>query len=1051
MKFAFRFFLLLLLPLQLSAQILTVAPADFTLDDEITITYNASLGNKGLMGFQGPVYIHTGVVDEAGSSNWRNTQGAWGKADERLLMKRLANDQYQITFRPRQFYGLSAEAAPAALAFTFRNADGSRVGKSADGTDIYLPVNQEKQEVITFQERHYQSHNLQGNELVVTTDQGKIQVQAYADGITRVSLNSKIQQPNDNSYSVVLKPQEVKVQVKNLPGYLLYDSPETDVYIQKSPLQLKFIQNGDTILAEAQGFYASGPTVGARFVSQEKEAFYGTGSRAIPFDRRGKELRIRNEAHYGYTMGAPVLNFTVPFLVSSQGYGVLFDNHYEGTVDIAANDPDIIDWRFKGGPASYYVIASKDYPQLLNRYTTLTGKQPLPPFWSLGYIQSKYGYKDEAETRGIVSRFQKEKVPLDAVVLDLYWFGVEGDMGRLDWDRTKFPNAEAMVKDLKAAGVKTIIITEPYFTRTSDNFQELVKKELLVKNEKGEPYIIEDFWTGAAGLIDITKPEAQEWMWQFYKKHIETGIAGWWSDLGEPENHPSGMRHQGGLKPYEVHNIYSHLWAKMLYEGYKKEFSDQRPFNLIRSGYAGSQRYAIFPWSGDIARSWAGFQAQIPIMLGMSMSGIGYMHSDLGGFTGGEKNPELYARWLQMGAFVPIMRAHGAGEIPPEPVFYDEPVKSIVRDYIKLRHRLLPYLYTMSWRNTTEGMPLVLPMNFFDPRNPRFQDINDQYFWGENMLVAPVLDPGANSRLVVLPSGSWIDYWTGLAYAGLQNIRVGTPLERMPLFIKGGSFIPMINVGNNLSEYRTDTLHLQYYAEGAPASSNYTLYLDNGNSTNAKTHELLKLTAVNMASLLSLTVSKEGPGYAEAPKERLLEWEVIGINKTPTAVKWKGKPVTLVNERSQLSPGTGWYDLVNKRLHVHVPYQAGSESLQIEGLSTKMPLTGVSETEGLEGTAVAVGNTEEKEISLVAGLPHPRTGAIDIVFVVPQYGNYTLEVRDTKGRTVFLKQYENISPGRYSQGFRGPTSRENKLAAGTYTLVLTGRDSQKTTELKLKK
>lgn len=1045
------FILLFWLPLQLTAQLITVSPADFTLDDEITIVYNASLGNKALLKATGPVYLRTGVVNNVGVKEWQKIQGSLAKPEERLRMQPLANQQYQFKFRPRDFYGLGAEEEPEALVFEFHTADGKLIGKNADGTSIYLPVPSREDENITFSDRTYQSHTFENGQLVIKTNAGNILVQAVANGITKVSLSSKSHLPATESYSVVLTPEQQKVQIKDQPAFLLYDTDEMDVYVQKSPLQLKFIQQEDTVLREERGFYESDATVGARFRLNETEALYGTGSRAIAYNRRGRELKLNNEAHYGYTGGAAVLNISVPFLVSSRGYGIFFDNHYEGRLDAAASTADVVDWRFKGGPATYYVITSKDFPQLLNRYTALTGKQPLPPMWALGYLQSKYGYKDEAETRGIVKRLQAENFPLDAVVLDLYWFGVEGDMGRLDWDKTKFPTAQAMIADLKKSGVKTILITEPYFTRTSTNFKELVEKKLLVQNEQGEPYIIEDFWTGAAALIDMTKPEAQQWMWQFYKKHIQTGVAGWWSDLGEPENHPAGMRHQGGLKPYEVHNIYGHLWAKMIYTGYATDFPDQRVFNLSRSGFAGTQRYAVFPWSGDIERSWSGFQAQIPLMISMSMSGYGYMHSDLGGFTGNDKNPELYARWLQMGAFVPVMRAHGAGGVPSEPVFYDEPVKSIVRNYINLRYQLLPYVYTLAWRNANEGMPLVLPMNFYDHRNPRLQDINDQYYWGENMLVAPVLEPGISTRMVVLPSGSWTNYWTGQTYAGLQNIVVATPLERMPLFIKGGSFIPMTSLRKNLDEYRSDTLKVQFYAVGAPASSNYTLYLDNGKSTRSDAFELLKFNAKNQVNSLTLNVNKEGTGYEQAPAQRLLQWEVLGAMQQPEAVSWNGELMRQVNAKKELTAGTYWYDNPAKRIYAYVNYSEGSASLKFEGLETGKPIEGVSITEGLEGTAVPIGETSDAEMSLAAGAPRASSPATDIVFVVPRFGDYTLEVRDPRGRTVFLKRYYGIAPGRYSQRFSGYDYTQRKLRPGTYKLVLTSSTGQKTEELILKK
>ena len=224
-----------------------------------------------------------------------------------------------------------------------------------------------------------------------------------------------------------------------------------------------------------------------------------------------------------------------------------------------------------------------------------------------------------------------------------------------------------------------------------------------------------------------------------------------------------------------VHNVYSQFWAQMLSDKYKQEYPNQRLFNLIRSGYAGMQRYSTFPLSGDIQRSYDGLKTQVQIMLSMGMSGVAYSHSDLGGFTGGPKNPELYTRWLQYGAFCPIMRAHGEG-VPAEPIFYDSKYKNIVRDYINLRYKLLPYNYTLSYENTTTGIPIARSINFYEPENTSISNVCDEYFWGDNFLVAPVFEANATSRNVIFPKGKWINYWTNEIYNGNSTTKVDVPL-----------------------------------------------------------------------------------------------------------------------------------------------------------------------------------------------------------------------------------------------------------------------------------
>jgi alpha-glucosidase (family GH31 glycosyl hydrolase) len=1012
----------------LQAQILTASPANFTLDDEVTITYNATLGNKALESHTGKIYLHTGVISSPGAG-WSNVQGSWGQAIPRLEMSELANAQYSFTMVPRQFYGLGPDDEAHTLAFVFRNADGSLAGKMGDGTDIFLSLSEPEVEITNFGSKNYQSHTLKGDVLSIETDNGSVAIQVWADGITRVDLNSPAHSANAESYAVIAENENARVTVTDGGSYLLYDALETDVYIQKSPLQLKFIHRGDTLLSEEVGFYEQDEYVGTRFKLNNTETLHGTGSRAIPYNRRGRELKLYNEAHYGYTKGAPVLNVSIPFLVSSRGYGIFFDNHYGGKLDAGSTDQNIMDWRFRGGPATYYVLAAQDYTQLLGRYSELTGKQPLPPRWALGFIQSKYGYKDEAETRDIVNKLQQDSIPLDALVLDLYWFGVEGDMGRLDWDKQKFPTAEAMVKDLEAKGVNTVLITEPYFTQQSGNFDVLAEQGLLVENEQGEPYLIEDFWAGPAGLIDITKPEAQDWMWQYYKKHIQTGVQGWWSDLGEPENHPADMRHQGGLKPYEVHNIFSLLWMKSLYEGYQREFPAQRVFNLIRSGYAGMQRYASFPWSGDIERSWQGLQAQIPIMVSMSMSGVPYMHSDLGGFTGGGKQPELYTRWLQFGAFGPIMRAHGAGGIPPEPIFYDEPYRSIVRDYIQLRYRLSPYLYSLAYKNSIEGTPLALPMNFFEPSNSKLAVIDDQYFLGESLLIAPVTEMGKTSREVVLPAGHWVDFWTGRVLSGNRTLSVAAPLERLPMMVKGGAILPMISERNSLSTYRTDSLTLQYYLAGN-GNSEFTLYDDNGQTNNTAQSEMLKLSANSNAGKLSLSIEKSGESFNGAPAQRYVVWQIRGMQSQPSGVSWAGQSLTAASVPAQLGAGKMYYNAETKTLWVAGNYSSGRAMVEVNY------------------EARPTGQMEIGTLRIIE--PSKSSGNYLLGFEAPASGSYTLEVRNDQGRTIFIKAFQDVAAGVHQASWNGADSRLNKLPAGSYTILVTTRNAKESRVLELR-
>jgi alpha-glucosidase (family GH31 glycosyl hydrolase) len=478
-------------------------------------------------------------------------------------------------------------------------------------------------------------------------------------------------------------------------------------------------------------------SLGVRFRLQPGERLYGTGARALPLDRRGYRLELYNQAHYGYQNGEPNLNVALPVVLSSRGYLLLFDHHAAGYLDLGKKNPDVLEYGLENACShsyigelcndklSYFVVTGRSQAEILDRYTALTGRQPLPPRWALGLIQSRFGYRSQAETRA--------------------------------------------------------------------------------------------------------------WLWAQYSRLHDQGTAGWWSDLGEPENHPDAMYHRfgkGRLPARQVHNAYGLAWAKIFQDNYEKAYPDERLFNLARSGWAGMQRHSVFPWSGDVSRTWSGLQAQVPIMLGMGQAGVGYMHSDAGGFgANATQDPELYTRWLQMAAFGPILRPHSDQVVAPEPY------KSIVRHYTHLRAELLPYLYTLAAENTLTGAPLARALDFtghpsvgaWDSSSypyaildkntatdvPTTPLLNSQFLLGSSLLVAPVSEPGQRRRNVFLPAtlGGWVDFETSQTLPSGQPVGLPAPLGHIPLLVRAGAFVPLTAYRASAAHYRPDTLAVRYYSQ----------------------------------------------------------------------------------------------------------------------------------------------------------------------------------------------------------------------------------------------
>ena len=689
-----------------------------------------------------------------------------------------------------------------------------------------------------------------------------------------------------------------------------------------------FLRNADTPASagtsvSAASFAPSGTAVRFRLAPGEK--LYGTGSRALPLDRRGYRLELYNQAHYGSQNGEPNLNITLPTVLSSRGYMLFFDHHAAGYLDLGKTDKNVLEYGGENlNSLSYFVITGRDQAEILDRYTALTGRQPLPPRWALGLIQSRFGYKSEAEMQAVAGRMRRENFPLDALVLDLYWFGGTTRQGDLQWSKAGFPDPAGMMSRLKNQGVKTILISEPYVMRTSLNDSLVRTQKLVGTDAAGRPFTVASFWAGPASIVDVFKPSARRWLWSNYKRLHDQGAAGWWSDLGEPENHPEAMRHVAG-PTRAVHNAFGQAWASIFQENYTKEYPEERVFNLARSGWAGMQRNSVFPWSGDINRSWSGYQAQIPVMLGMGQGGVGYMHSDAGGFCVGPIDPELYTRWLQMASLCPILRPHGEG-VPPEPYFYPEPYKSAVRDAVHLRYQLLPYLYTLAWQNTTTGAPLVRTMDFDATPNLLSVASNDQYLLGPNLLVAPVLHPSQRRRNVVLPAGNWVDFYSNQTYAGGQTVGVLSPLARTPLLVRAGAFLPMTAYRPSTDLYRPDTLQLRYYADPGTPKSSFTIYEDDGHSAQAlvkSRFELLTLTGHYGAAQTDIQLKTNGGRYPGQPARRVVQLLVPRVAAAPTAVLLNGQVV---------SASAVVYDAVRRELRVEFVLPTEGATLSLRGL-----------------------------------------------------------------------------------------------------------------------
>jgi len=712
----------------------------------------------------------------------------------------------------------------------------------------------------------------------------------------------------DGSFSFMpLRADIIKVTFS--PNGYTHNENISDAVILKPttiPYKCLVVQKGKSILVDNTvtiiGTHHTDNFRGYYFKLADDEKIYGGGERALPLDRKGYKLELYNAPWYGYGEGADHLNYSVPFFTSSKGYALFFDNPSRGYVDIGKKDSSIFEYGAASGQLTFYIILGKDYKTILQNYYSLTGSQPLPPRWALGNLMSRFGYTSEENVKGIYNKMKSENIPVDGVIFDLFWFGdsIKQTLGNLDWvNKTKWPNPKGMIADFRKDNVNTILVTEPFIVKNTLAYNS--SKPYLATDSVGNPYQISDFYFGNAGLVDIFRKDAKDWFWKYYKKQMELGVEGWWGDLGEPEMHPTAMFHNlkdfGFNRPFgadEVHNVYGHNWTKMLFDKYATDYPNKRLFSLNRSGFAGTQRFSIFPWTGDVSRSWGGFRAQLPVLLGMSMSGVPYVHSDAGGFAGGEGDNELYIRWLQMAAFTPIFRPHGtalfevdkqAFSFPSEPALIDEPYKTIAKKIVNQRYQFLAYNYTLAYQHAKNKQPLMRPLYYENPTDSTAIATGDEYYWGENIIVAPVLEKSTNFRTVYLPKGDWYNYNTNEKDMGELQFKEPVTLDAIPIYVKAGSILPLYKekIFSSTTALKNDKLTIAYYP--STQKSSYTLYLDDGTSKNAiatNQYELISFSAQTVATGgYSFSIQSNNGTYKGKPAS------TVFVFSTPTPKAYK--------------------------------------------------------------------------------------------------------------------------------------------------------------------
>lgn len=626
--------------------------------------------------------------------------------------------------------------------------------------------------------------------------------------------------------------QAIDVKLQELEaGWQIY-SAKLRVVVGLSG-SIQFYDTNHQLLREEMPPQQQGEAWSHRVKLRPEENIYGLGERAARLNLRsplqqddspGRTYRLWNYDAAGmYGPGSDPMYICIPLYISlhHQGsYLVFYENSFEGEVSFT----DVASVQFTGGALRYYVAIGSP-ANLLTRYSELTGRAPLPPQWALGYHQSRWGYRTEAAVRETVQTFEDLDLPLSAIHLDI---DVQVGYRAFTIDPDRFPQLGKFTQELASEGVKFITILNPgvKHSRKSKLFLEGRMLEAFCKLPNGE-IVVAPVWCGWSVFPDFTHPSVRQWWSRQYEFMLDLGVAGFWHDMNEPaafiawgdRSLPKVTQHylegRGG-DHREAHNVYGFLQAKAGYESLRQYRTQQRPFIVSRAGWAGLQRYA-WTWTGDIECTWECLYQTISTVLGLGLSGIPYSGPDIGGFQGNPSG-ELYLRWFQMATFMPFYRSHCSNNVEYRaPWTYGEPILSIIRSFLKLRYQLMPYLYTLAWESTQTGAPLVRPLFWYHADDARFWSVDDTFYLGETLLVFPVLEEGARSRLITLPKGVWFNFWNDEILKGSQQIEVVAPLEQIPLLVKAGSILPLQD---------KQQLRLHLYPALEETEQFFTLYSD---------------------------------------------------------------------------------------------------------------------------------------------------------------------------------------------------------------------------------
>lgn len=744
-----------------------------------------------------------------------------------------------------------------------------------------------------------------GNQYFFTDGRSTVCITVLSDEIVRVRMAPQAIFLPDFSYAVIQSDFRIsRIDFSEDDQFYCISTNTVNCRVRKDNFHVSFSDRDEVIVLEDEipMHWEENTDFGGYYVyctkkAQEEESFFGLGDKPTEFNIRGKRFTMWGSDTYAFAKDQDPLYRNIPFylgLNNGISYGLFFDNTFRSYFDFCHEETNQVSFWADGGELNYYYIHGPHMMDVVKRYSTITGTHPMPPMWALGYHQCRWSYFPEKKVTDIARTFREKSIPCDAIYLDIdYMDGYRC----FTWNKKYFPDPKRMIRELHADGFQTVVIIDPGIKVDENYFVYKEGKEHNYFCRRSDDYFMEGHvWPGRCQFPDFTNPEVRTWWGGLFKESVDIGVAGIWNDMNEPAvfglgTFPNDVRHnydgtRGSHR--KAHNVYGMQMVRATYEGLKKLQVNKRPFTITRSGYAGVQRYSSV-WTGDNVASWEHLRLANTMCQRLSISGISFCGSDIGGFTG-EPDGELFTRWIQLGVFSPLMRAHSAGDTPErEPWSFGKKYEDICRTYIELRYKLLPYIYSAFWEHHRYGFPILRPLIMHEQGRAENHFLQDEFTLGDKILVFPVFEPGCESVEVYLPEGDWYSYHTCELLKGGHTHTVQTPLEILPMFIKAGSVIPEYPVMQYTNQFELEEQQLNVYYSSYEVNS--FMYEDHGDNYAYEQHIYLekKFNVTGTDNLMQVQQVVEG---LHTPRYEHYRIKICGLPFTPSKIVIDRKEVS---------------------------------------------------------------------------------------------------------------------------------------------------------------